>query len=102
MHVRLDNPVDLDAFRRHARQLLASGVPPDHVEWSEGPACEGSGNLFGDGPLDEGAFELAPSASPPIAARHPVPASFVALCADVILHRAPQRLALLYRLLWRL
>jgi DNA polymerase len=102
MHVRLDNPVDLDAFRRNARQLLASGVPPDHVEWSEGPACEASGDLFGGAPGEADAFALAPPPSMPSAARHPVPASFVALCADVILHRAPQRLALLYRLLWRL
>jgi DNA polymerase len=31
-----------------------------------------------------------------------VPADFVALCRDLVLHRDPQRFALMYRLLWRL
>lgn len=102
MRVRLEDPVDLDAFRRHARQLLAGGVPPDHVEWSEGPEGDGAGDLFAD--VEGGASEPAVPGMPsvPGVARHPVPASFLALCADVILHRDAQRLALLYRLLWRL
>ncbi|MFM9922396.1 UdgX family uracil-DNA binding protein [Variovorax sp. H27-G14] len=101
MRIRLDNPIDLDAFRRHARQLLASGVPPDHVEWSEGPAGDGAGDLFGDADGTGGTDNRMPTPVPS-AARHPVPASFVALCADVILHRDAQRFTLLYRLLWRL
>lgn len=103
MRIRLEDPVDLDAFRRHARRLLAGGVPPDQVEWSDGAMSEGAAeDLFG-GAGDEGdVFDLAPSPPAASAARHAVPASFVALCADVILHRDPQRLALLYRLLWRL
>ncbi len=31
MQVRLDDAVDLDSFRRRARQLLADGVPPEQV-----------------------------------------------------------------------
>jgi probable DNA metabolism protein len=96
MQVRLEDPIDLDAFRRHARQLLAAGVPPDHVEWHDGSAPGGAADLFGEAGDDA---PLPPAAG---AARHPVPASFVALCADVILHRDAQRFALLYRLLWRL
>lgn len=99
MRVRLEDPVDLDAFRRHARQLLAHGVPPDHVEWSDGPGGEAAGDLF-----DEGQDAVPVPPVPPMqgAARQSVPAAFLALCADVILHRDAQRLALLYRLLWRL
>jgi len=98
MQVRLEDPVDLEAFRGHARRLLADGVPPDHVEWLEGAAAEGAGGLF------DASGEGSTDARPPlhVAARQPVPASFVALCADVILHRDPQRFTLLYRLLWRL
>ena len=96
MHIQLDDPVDLDAFRRHARQLLAAGVSPDRVAWCGDRAGEGAGDLFG----------ASAGAEPPAAAvagaRHAVPASFIALCGDVILHRDPQRFALLYRLLWRL
>ncbi|WP_418150727.1 UdgX family uracil-DNA binding protein [Variovorax atrisoli] len=105
MRVRLQDPVDLDAFRREARQLLANGVPPDHVEWSDGTQGSGGAELFGDAPAGGlGLFSDEPAAppAPAGAARQPVPASFLALCADVILHRDPGRLALMYRLLWRL
>lgn len=99
MHVRLDDPVDLDAFRRHARQLLAAGVPPDRVEWNTAQATGDGADLFGA--LHDA--DAAPPAALASAAQHqPVPAWFVELCGDVILHRDPQRLALLYRLLWRL
>jgi len=91
MRVCLEDPVDLDAFRGHARRLLAAGVPPEQVEWSEG-----GNDLFGEAP------DLPPAQVQPAVARQAVPASFVELCADVILHRDAQRLALLYRLLWRL
>lgn len=105
MRVRLQDPVDLDAFRREARRLLADGVPPDHVEWSDGTQDSGGAELFGDAPAGGlGLFSDEPAAppAPAGAARQPVPASFLALCADVILHRDPGRLALMYRLLWRL
>jgi DNA polymerase len=97
MQALLDDPVDLDAFRRNARQLLAAGVPPDEVEWRVRDAA-------GDGGASQGLFGEADAVlpAPPAAPSHPVPAAFVALCADVILHRDDQRFALLYRLLWRL
>jgi len=46
------------------------------------------------------AFPAAERAAAAPAVR--VPAAFVALCESVVLHRDPQRFALLYRLLWRL
>jgi DNA polymerase len=96
MQALLDDPVDLDAFRRRARQLLAAGVPPGEVEWGVRDAGASQG-LFGDA-----AAQAMLGPAPAAAALHPVPAAFVALCADVILHRDDQRFALLYRLLWRL
>lgn len=66
-------------------------------------ACRPSGSRARPG-WREGLFSDVPeqAIAPSTAAIQPVPAAFVALCADVILHRDPQRFALLYRLLWRL
>ncbi len=98
MRVRIDDPVDLDAFRRQARGLLARGVAPGEVEWTDA----GADDLFGN--ADCGAEAGMAEGAAPVAARarQPVPAAFLALCAEVILHRDAQRFDLLYRLLWRL
>ena len=91
MLVRLANETDLAGFRREARALLARGVPPAAVQWSAGAG----GDLFAlHGP------EPAPQDLP--APTVHVPAAFMQLCEQVVLHREPQRFALLYRLLWRL
>ena len=92
MLVRLAHDTDLAGFRREARALLAQGVPPDHVHWSCGVAHD---DLFADHHPD------APDAPVPATGVH-VPAAFVELCHEVVLHREAQRFALLYRLLWRL
>lgn len=86
----LAGPADVDGFRDAARRLLASGVPPEAVHWV--PA--GEATLPWD--ADESAAARAPAAS------FHVPAGFVALCETALLHRDPQRFALMYRLLWRL
>ena len=93
MQVRLDGDTDLAGFRIRARALLAAAVPPDAVQWSTHAHNE---DLFdeADARAEPGAAGDAPSVA--------VPASFVALCERVVLHREPQRFALLYRLLWRL
>jgi DNA polymerase len=92
MLVRLANETDLEGFRREARSLLARGVPPSQVQWSAGA---GSEDLFAEG-HDPVASEA------PIDGTVRVPADFLELCHVVVLHREPQRFALLYRLLWRL
>ena len=93
MLVRLDGKTDFAGFRANARRLLAAGVPPDAVQWS---THAGNEDLFDD----------ASAQGEPVAADAPsqvaVPASFLTLCKSVVLHRDPQRFALLYRLLWRL
>lgn len=93
MQVRLASETDFDGFRAHARGLLARGIAPAQVEW----LTPGQAGLFEDAadPADDNR-ELAPVASPN------VPAAFVTLCGTVVLHRHPQRFALLYRMLWRL
>ena len=92
MLVRLANETDLAGFRREARALLARKVPPDQVFWSVGPYHD---DLFAQG-------EAQVHDEPPPETGVTVPAAFLELCHTVVLHREPQRFALLYRLLWRL
>ncbi|HEX8570669.1 MAG TPA: UdgX family uracil-DNA binding protein [Caulobacteraceae bacterium] len=84
--IRLAHPTDFEGWRRAARSLRAGDIAPPQVRWT----IDG-GDLFADG-------EPAPAAGP----RFNVPRAFVDLALDVIHHRAPERLDLLYRLLWRL
>lgn len=92
MQVRLDDETDLAGFRREARALLVRGVPPQEVHWSAGASHD---DLFA-GSVEPQAQELPESGGVN------VPAAFLELCHQVVLHRDPQRFALLYRLLWRL
>ena len=87
---RLAGPADVDGFRDVARRLMASGAAPEAVHW----IVDGEGAL----PWDT---DDVPVAHAPVAPFH-VPAGFVALCETALLHRDPQRFALMYRLLWRL
>jgi probable DNA metabolism protein len=92
MNVRLADETDLSGFRVMARSLLVEGVAPEGVQWS----TDGQpGDLFGDA-------LVAADPSPPESPRVAVPPAFLTLCESVVLHRDPQRFALLYRLLWRL
>jgi DNA polymerase len=90
----LAGETDFDGFRAAARRLLAGGVEPGDVEWVVGGGAEPA--------LFDSREEPAPHAEPPLADAPRVPAEFVALCREVVLHREPQRFHLLYRLLWRL
>lgn len=89
MHcVALNRPDDMDGWRAAARRLAGAGVDPADVTWQVG---EGSGDLFGDTPLPQ---DAAP-------AGFSVPRAFVDLAEKAILHRDPERFALLYALLCR-
>ncbi|RZI84392.1 MAG: DUF4130 domain-containing protein [Rubrivivax sp.] len=90
--IALAGPVDLTGFRQAARRLLADGVAPETVTWTQAEAPHG--DLFADPQVTQG------SPTPPATAR--VPAFFLPLCERAILHRAPGRFGLMYRLLWRL
>ena len=92
MLVRLASETDLAGFRREARALLARRVPPQDVYWSAGPAHD---DLFAGEAADAGDEARSDAGIS-------VPAAFLELCHSVVLHRDPQRFALLHRLLWRL
>ncbi len=91
MRAQLSGETDFAGFRSQARTLLAKRIEPDDVQWSTGA---GNDDLFSQQPQTE---TVVPNEAPVA-----VPASFLALCETVVLHRDPQRFALLYRLLWRL
>nr|WP_243214389.1 MULTISPECIES: UdgX family uracil-DNA binding protein [Methylobacterium] len=77
---------DLDGFRAAARRLAGRRVPPERVLWSIGEAP----GLFG-----------TPTPSPDDEAPLSLPRGVGAMVARVVLHRDPERYALLYELIWR-
>jgi uracil-DNA glycosylase len=88
-HITLDGETDFDGWRKAARALALNDVKPSDVTW----------NVAGDAP------ELFAPTSPPLEPPNGtfnVSAKFVELAKLAILHRSPERFALLYRLLWRL
>jgi len=89
MHaVELEAEDDFEGWREAARALAAAGVAPAEISWR---IAGEAGDL------------LAAEAPPPgAAAAFPVPRAFVALAKSAILHRDPERFALLYALLVRL
>lgn len=95
--IRLAKETDFDGWRAAARTLRLAGVLPRKVAWTvagsevdlafpEGRAPEDA--AAGPPGVGEGAFK--------------VPRAFAELAADVALHLAPDRFALLYRMLFRL
>lgn len=91
MHViTIDSETDFDGWRKAARTLALNDVKPADVTWT----------VRGDEPeLFEAELHT------PLEEAHGtfnVPAKFVELAQTAILHRNPERFALLYRLLWRL
>jgi probable DNA metabolism protein len=88
--ISLECETDFDGWRKAARTLVLNGVKPPDVTWE----------VAGHAPE---LFELPVDVS--LEASHGtfnVPAKFVELAKIAILHRNPERFALLYRLLWRL
>ncbi|TAL21285.1 MAG: DUF4130 domain-containing protein [Aquabacterium sp.] len=100
VQARLVHAADVEGFRRQARALLHAGIEPDRVAWQvEAGGDDAAADLF-DACAAARADDLPqPDAATP-AVR--VPAAFAQLCDAGLLHRSPQRHALLYRLLWRL
>lgn len=88
--MRVEVGPDLDSFRQAARGLLARGVSPEQVLFTE--EGQGQGSLLAPD-------VVAPSA--PVAGLS-VPPAFLELAEKVACHRSPERWGLLYRVLWRL
>jgi DNA polymerase len=84
--VTLARETDWEGWRKAARALRQGGVAPDKVAWRVG-----EGDLFAEA-------EPVPAASAPFT----VPPAFIDVAKAVICHRAEDRFALLYRILWRL
>ncbi|HMM88221.1 UdgX family uracil-DNA binding protein [Bradyrhizobium sp.] len=93
-HITLDSETDFDGWREAARALALNDVRPSDVSWR---VAGGAPELFE--PTEQ---SLEPPHGPSPQATFNVPARFVELAEIAILHRNPERFALLYRLLWRL
>jgi len=88
--VTLAGETDFAGWRDAARRLVLNDVPPQDVVWQ----TQASADLFGAGGIS------LPEV--PDGKILNVPREFVDAAEGVICHRDPARLALLYRLLWRL
>ena len=89
--LRVDPPWSLQAWRDAAREALLRGVAPPQLDW-----LEGRDTSLLDAPAVQQAPMLADAGAPN------VPRDFLELAATCLCHRDPQRLAVLYRLLWRI
>lgn len=91
MHfITLDHETDFIGWRNAARALALNDVKPTDVTW----------RVRGNAPE---LFEpTAPPSEPPHRVTFNVSGKFIELAQTAILHRNPERFALLYRLLWRL
>jgi uracil-DNA glycosylase len=91
MHfISLNGETDFDGWRTAARALALNNVVPADVTWT----VQGNEPELFEPP------DLSPLEAPP--GTFNVPATFLELAQTAILHRDPQRFAILYRLLWRL
>ncbi len=92
--VRVDPVWSLEAWRTAARLALRHAVAPDQLDW-----LQGEDTSLLDAPslpaLDD---DSVASAEAPI---H-VSKTFIELAATCLCHRDPQRMPLLYRMLWRI
>ncbi|ORE94342.1 phage SPO1 DNA polymerase-related protein [Stappia sp. 22II-S9-Z10] len=93
--VDLAHPADFAAFRNAARKLTAAGVDPRDVVWQVAQEDDAPGGLFGAGR----SVDALPEPSPETAPR--APRAFLSLAEAVVSHNAPERFALLHRLLAR-
>ncbi|MBY0380427.1 MAG: UdgX family uracil-DNA binding protein [Xanthobacteraceae bacterium] len=88
-YVAIDHETDFKGWRGAARSITLNNIAPDDVIWT---VRTRAAELFESTPL--------PEIDPRDTFR--VSSSFIELAQSAILHRSPERLALLYRLLWRL
>jgi DNA polymerase len=94
----LSSETDFDGWRKAARAMRAAGIEPATARFVvAGAASSEQSGLF-DGLDPQPARPHAVSG----AGEFSVPAAFVDLAREVVLHRSTDRFDLLYRLLWRL
>ncbi|MEG2805239.1 UdgX family uracil-DNA binding protein [Stenotrophomonas sp.] len=90
---RVDPAWSLEAWRAVAREALQRQVAPEQLDWLPG----GESSL-----LDAPSVLHAPLPADAPARVPAVPRDFLELAATCLCHGEPQRLALLYRMLWRI
>ncbi|WP_287111211.1 TIGR03915 family putative DNA repair protein [Methylobacillus sp.] len=116
-NVELKSETDMEGWRHVARRLLAQGVAPQEVSWyvklAPGTVVQedffaGTGKTayLAESPSAVSVQASGPDNAPPVTSADSrplmVPRAFAELVHPVIMHRAPERFALLYRVLWRL
>ena len=93
MQCQLASQIDFDGWRRQARLLAVRAIPADEVHW----------RINGEPSLLDDVASVDPVAADNGATNEiRVPREFVELARKVVLHRSPDRFALLYRVLLRL
>ena len=88
-HIVLARETDWDGWRNATRAHVLAGTPPETLTWSIGGTAIPLGNPLPDGPPAQGGGSFG------------VPRALVALAAQAIQARDPDRFDLLYRLVWR-
>jgi probable DNA metabolism protein len=91
--ITLDSETDFDGWRKAARALVLHEVKPADITWT---VRDNAPELFAP------EAETPPPQPAPASGTFNVPAKFVEGAQSAILHRDPERFAILYRLLWRL
>lgn len=91
---------DFAHWRHVARWLWALQVPPAEVVWLTEHSQQGSPDLFA--PAAHTATPVPERSSWPAAPALTVPRRWLDLVEKALLNAAPERFALLYRLLWRM
>lgn len=92
---------DFAHWRSMARWLWAQQLPPDSVVWLTEDSQQHSADLFAQ-PLQATQLADLPATGQPTPASLTVPRAWMDLAEQSLLNRAPERFALLYRLLWRM
>ena len=94
--VNLIKPDDFDEWRNEARNLIAQRIQPGEIIWRDG---QGTGDLFANA-----APSALPQQPPNVTSKQNLRVSraFIPLAVNVLMHRDPSRLGLLYRVLWAL
>ena len=92
---------DFGHWRSLAKALWAQQCPPHLVEWCTEDAQRHSPDLFAPEPVVSQASDILP-ATDTAPAPLTVPRWFMAAAEQCLLNNAPERFALLYRVLWRM
>ena len=92
---------DFGHWRSLSKALWAQQCPPHLVEWRTEDMQRRNPDLFAPEPVVSQATDICPVGEQPLSPLT-VPRWFMETAEQCLLHNAPERFALLYRLLWRM